>query len=215
MKKYFEQLRPLERRLVAGVGVILFIVLNWVFVKPHYGDWSDLHGRLDDANRKLTLYRAAIAQKPALEKEVNTLQSNGGYVPQEDQAINFIRAIQSQAIDSGVAIVNTSRQITHTNDAFFVEQVQNINVSATDEQLVDFLYKLGSGASMIRVRDLELQPDTTRMRLMANIRLVASFQKSPDAKPAAADRKSAPVTPVTPDKRPGLAPMTRTTVKVK
>ena len=31
--------------------------------------------------------------------------------------------------------------------------------SATDEQLVDFLYKLGSDASMVRVRDLELQPD--------------------------------------------------------
>ena len=38
--------------------------------------------------------------------------------------------------------------------------MQNINVIADDEQLVDFLYKLGSGASMIRVRDLELQPDT-------------------------------------------------------
>lgn len=215
MKKYFEQLRPLERRLVVGVGVILFIVLNWVFVKPHYGDWSDLHDRLDSANRKLKLYGAAIAQKPQLEKEVNVLQSDGGYVPQEDQAINFIRTIQSQAIESGVAIVNTSRQVTHTNDAFFIEQVQNINVSATDEQLVDFLYKLGSGVSMIRVRDLELQPDNTRMRLMANIRLVASFQKSPNAKPAAANPRSIPTAPITPEKRPGLAPMNRSTVKVK
>jgi hypothetical protein len=47
---------------------------------------------------------------------------------------------------------------------------------------VDFLYKLGSGASTIRVRDLELQPDPPHQRLSANIRLVASYQKNP--KPA-------------------------------
>jgi hypothetical protein len=66
-----------------------------------------------------------------------------------------------------------------------VEQVQNITVLATEEQLVDFLYKLGTGASMIRVRDLELQPDQPRQRLVANIKLVASYQKNPPAASAA------------------------------
>ena len=70
------------------------------------------------------------------------------------------------------------RQMTRTNDAFFVEQIQNINVTATDEQLVDFLYKLGSDASMIRVRDLELQPDPPHQKLNANIKLVASYQRN-------------------------------------
>ncbi len=50
---------------------------------------------------------------------------------------------------------------------------------------MDFLYKLGSGASMIRVRDLELQPDPPRQRLSANIRLVASYQKNSTAAAAA------------------------------
>ena len=50
---------------------------------------------------------------------------------------------------------------------------------------MDFLYKLGSGASMIRVRDLELQPDPPHQRLSANIRLVASYQKNPTAATAA------------------------------
>jgi Tfp pilus assembly protein PilO len=87
-----------------------------------------------------------------------------------------MRVIQSQSAESGVGIASTSRQTTHTNE-FFVELVQNINVIATDQQLVDFLYKLGSGASMIRVRDLELQPDPVHQHLNANIRLVASYQK--------------------------------------
>ena len=72
----------------------------------------------------------------------------------------------------------------HTNQ-FFVEQVQNINVLATEDQLVDFLYKLGSASSMIRVRDLTLQPDPPHQRLTADIRLVASYQKNPTPATAA------------------------------
>jgi type II secretory pathway component PulM len=214
MKKYFDQLRPMERRLVVGVGVTLLVVLNWLFVWPHFGDWSKLNLRLNNAEITLKNYQAMIAQKPALEKQVTSIQNDSGYVPQEDQGINFIRTIQSQAIQSGVAIVNTSRQATHTNDAFFIEQVQNITVSATDEQLVDFLYKLGSGASMVRVSDLELQPDQSHMRLAANIKLVASYQKTPAVKPAAPAPKPA-TTAATLGLKPTLPAMNLSNAKPK
>jgi type II secretory pathway component PulM len=183
MNKYFSQLRPMERRLVVAAAVVVFLVLNAVFIWPHYSDWSSLRGRLDDAQRKLKLYQTAVDQTAAYEAQVKKFASQGESVAAEDQAINFTRTIQSQSIASGVQLQNTSRQITRTNDAFFVEQVQNISVLATEEQLVNFLYNLGSGASMIRVRDLELQPDAPRQRLSASIKLVASYQKnSPSAK---------------------------------
>ena len=185
MKKYFEQLRPLERRLVVGVAVVLVIVLNAVFIWPHFKDWGDLRHRLDQARSDLARNQKASAQIPALTVEVKKFESEGQFVAPEDQGINFMRTIQMQSAQSGVQLQNTSRQITHTNDAFFVEQIENIVVVATEEQLVDFLYKLGSGASMIRVRDLELQPDAPRQRLSANIRLVASYQKNPPAASAA------------------------------
>jgi Tfp pilus assembly protein PilO len=185
MKKYFAQLRPLERRLVVGVAVVLVIVLNWAFVWPHFADWGDLSRRLNDANTKLKTYEAAVAQKPELEKSVKIFASEGGFVKLEDQGVNFLRAIQQQSAQSGVQLQNTSRPITNTNDVFFVTQVQNINVLATEEQLVDFLYKLGSGSSMIRVRDLTLQPDQPHQRLSADIRLVASYQKNPTPATAA------------------------------
>ena len=188
MKKYFAQLRPMERRLVVGVAVLLVLVLNAVFIWPHFSDWGNLRGRLNEAHRKLKLFQAGVAQIPALQADVKKFESAGEFVAPEDQGINFMRTIQAQSAQSGVAIVNTSRQLTHTTDAFFIEQVENINVLATEEQLVDFLYKLGSGASMIRVRDLELQPDPPRQRLNANIRLVASYQKSP---PSAAKNSTA------------------------
>jgi hypothetical protein len=188
MKKYLAHLRPMERRLVVGVAVVLVVVLNAVFIWPHFSDWGKLRQRLDDAHRKLKLYQTAVAQIPSLAAQVKAFASEGQFVALEDQSVNFMRTVQSQSAQSGVAIVNTSRQLTRTNDVFFIEQVQNINVLATEEQLVDFLYKLGSGASMIRVRDLELQPDQPRQRLSANIRLVASYQKNPQ--PASAAKNS-------------------------
>lgn len=177
MKKYFAQLRPLERRLAIGVVVIVIVVLNWWFVWPHFSDWGNLQRRGDTARQKLKLYSTTISQSANYEALIKKIASDGEFVAPEDQSINMMRTINSQSARSGVGIVNTSRQMTRTNE-FFTEQTQNINVIATDSQLVDFLYKLGNDASMVRVLDLELQPDAARQHLNANIRLVASYQKN-------------------------------------
>jgi Tfp pilus assembly protein PilO len=192
MKKYFAQLRPFERRLAVGVVVMLFLVLNGVFIYPHFSDWGNLRHRMVVARGKLNLYQAAIAQMPAYQAQVNSLQIQGSPVELEDMAVNMLRTIQSQSAESGVRLVNNSRQSPRGDDPFFVEQVQTIEVQANDMQLVDFLYKLGSGASMIRVRDLELQPDAPHQNLNAHITLIASYQKNVSAdnlKPATAKAK--------------------------
>ncbi len=190
MKKYFEHLRPMERRLVIGVLVVVFLVVNWLEVWPHFSDWGDYSRRLDSARNKLGLYQSAAARVPQLQAEVGTFESAGDFVPPEDQSIDLMRTIQGQASASGFGIQNFSRKLVNTNDAFFIEQAQNITVMATEDQLVDFLYKLGSGASMIRVHDLDLQPDFPHYHLSANIKLVASYQKS--SKPPAAAGKASP-----------------------
>ena len=178
MKKYFAQLRPLERRMAIGVLVVLFLVLNWVFIWPHFYDWGNLRRSGDAARAKMKLWQTAIDQSASYEALVKKFATEGEFVAPEDQAISFTRTIAAQGAASGVGVGVYSPSRTVASDAFFVEQVQNISVTANDEQLVDFLYKLGSGASMIRVRGLELQPDPTRTHLNASIRLVASYQKT-------------------------------------
>ena len=117
-------------------------------------------------------------------------ESQGQFVAPDDQTINFMRTIQQQASQSGFGVEGYSPVRMQTNQ-FFMEQYQTINVHATEVQLVDFLYKLGSGGSLIRVRNLELQPDTARQHLNAGIQLVASYQKNAqtDLKPATASKK--------------------------
>jgi Tfp pilus assembly protein PilO len=177
MKKYFANLRPLERRLVVGVAVVVLIVLNWAFIWPHFSDWSNYQKRLDNANATLAKYRAAVAQIPDLQTQLKKYESEGEVVAPEDTSINLMRTIQAQAAACGFGIQSFSRSLMNTNQ-FFVEQVQNITVLAPEEQLVDFLYRLGSGSSLIRVRDLSLQPDVPHQRLSADIQLVASYQKN-------------------------------------
>jgi Tfp pilus assembly protein PilO len=181
VKKYFAQLRPLERRLAVGVMVVLFLVLNAVFVWPHHSDWSDLKARLKTAHDDLKRDQNVLLEKPKYDTLVKNLEGQGEVVAPEDMGVNMLRTIQNQSEQSGVAIGNTSPRMTKDTDEFFSEQTLNINVSANDEQLVDFLYKLGSGGSMIRVRDLELQTDPSKTHLNAGIMLVASYQKNATA----------------------------------
>lgn len=179
MKKFFAQLRPMERRLAVGVLVVLILVLNWLFIWPHFSDWSKLQTRLNTAHRKLDLYRTTIADTSKYEALVKSYEGQGQFIPPEEQSFTFLRTVREQAAASGVGIANYGRASTKTNE-FFTEQSQGpVSVIADDAQLVDFLYKLGEGASMVRVRDLDLQPDQPHQHLNANIELVASYQKKP------------------------------------
>ena len=179
MKKYFEQLRPLERRLVIGVGVMLVLVLNYVYVWPHFSDWSNLSNRKRNAESTLKHYQDTIARTPELQKQAAMYETKGEFVQPEDQSITLMQTIQHQSAASGVQLQGFSHSTSRTNDMFFVQQVQNITTVSPEDALVDFLYKLGANSSMIRVLDLSLQPDPPHQRLIADIQLVASYQKSP------------------------------------
>ena len=100
-------------------------------------------------------------------------------VPEQDQAVQFSRLIVNQAAQSGVSINNMSggRQASMVNNPFFVEQNETIQLQSGVKQLVDFLYNLGAGASLIRVKVLTVQPDAAHQGLSTHVTLVASYQK--------------------------------------
>lgn len=207
MKKFFAQLRPMERRLAVGVLVVLIIVLNWIFIWPHFSDFGDYHRRKGDAEQKLVSYQTAIKELPKYQDLVHSYEKQGESVAPDDQALNFLHTVQMQAASSQLVVQFGGRN-TRTNQ-FFAELSQGITALATDSQLIDFLYKLGSGASMMRVRDLDLQPDAAHQHLNANITLVASYQKKPSAPapatPAApAPAAPAPSAPATPKPAPAV-----------
>jgi len=186
-------LRPFEKRLVVAVGVILFLVVNAWFVFPHFSDLRRTQARRAEVLKKLQLWQAECEQIPKYRAAIAGMVGEGAEVPLEDQQHNFSSTILMQQSQSGVNVTSTGRTTPHTND-FFIELTQTIQAQSGEPQLVDFLYKLGDGGSLIRVRGLTVRPDPPRQQLVANVTLVASYQKNPPKKaaPAAQTASSKP-----------------------
>jgi len=217
MKEFFARLNPTERRFVVGVGVVFFLVVNIVWVWPHFGDWGRTRAELDKWRGLLAQFATGTNQIPTLKKQIDDYGGKGSFVPPEEQTVSFFRQIQNQAAASHVGIISmgSSRAPVATENPFFVEQNQTITLQSQEKELVDFLYQLGADPkSLIRVRVLSVQPDPPRQNLTARVTLVASYQrKSPvaatttpaagkSATPPAGTKTSTPTTPVAPAARP-------------
>ncbi len=195
-------LQPHEKRwLIVGL-LIVAAVLNYWLVWPYFGEWSQLgtdRQKLDDSRNR---YLSEIGKKAAYEKKLKDLQKAGAEVVQEDQANRLQSTLITQANANGVQAgnfkpLNTSSRASGQTNAFFDEQQMTFDVTASEPELVGFLYSLGSGDSMIRVRDISrLRLDPSQTRLTAQITVVASFQKKPKAPPkVAAPAKASPSAP--------------------
>jgi len=187
MKSAFDRLnlRPFERRLVVGVATVVFVVLNLVFVWPHFNDRTKALQDLEAARDRLAKYEKEITGAAEFQRKVRAIESEAEPVPPEEQGLQFSLTIQEHVNRSGVNFMGNSRETTRTNQ-FFLERSQTVNLMSTEQQLVDFLYNIGAVGSMIRARDLSLRPDASRQKLSGNIKLVASYQKKTPPKPAPA-----------------------------
>lgn len=203
MKSAFDRLnlRPFERRLVVGVGTVLFVALNMVFVWPYFSEYDKTVEARQTAERLLDKFQKEIAQKADVEKKIRAIESAAEPVPEEDQGTEFELAINRLASQSGVNITGSSRMTTQTNQ-FFLERSKTVTFIAEQQQLVDFLYSLGSGGSLTRVRDISLRPDAPKQRLTGNVKIVASYQKKAPPRPVTAPAANAPAGKTVKPERP-------------
>ncbi len=176
-------LRPGERRLLVAVLVAVIVVLNIWLVIPHLlnGDLGIAQNKLAGARTTLANYEREIAKEKEYRRRLRDLEGAGSAVATAEQALQLQRSVQTQAQSSGVAVLSIdSRGKSGPSKPtdFFEEQTVSVTVNTGDAELVDFLYKLGSGNSLIRVRDLTLGPDQTQIKLNGTITLTASYQKA-------------------------------------
>jgi hypothetical protein len=205
MKAFWNNLRPLEKRLVFGVGVFFLVLANFWIIVPHFSDWAAVQARRDKALRTLDVYNKELSKKGNIELLIRQLEGEGLAVPAEEQQTHFATAIQNQAAQSQVSINQSGRQQVKTNQ-FFLEVSQTIAVQSKESQLVDFLYNLGVGNSLVRVRDLRLRPDPPRQQLQADIKLAASYQKKAAPRVVTAPGAKTPVSPTPTNKPPAPKP---------
>lgn len=215
MKSYLDNLRPFERRLVVGIATVVFIVLNFAFVFPHFSDWGHVKDRLAVAQKTLGKFQEEISHTNTIDKLVKTLESEGSVVPAEEQAAEFSRAVNLQADQSHVSINNFGKMSERITQ-FFIEKSQPLILASKEDELVDFLFKLGDGNSLIRVRGLTVRPDPPRQNLSTTVTLVASFQKKmPVRATAPASGRPAPAAAKTSAAAPKPAPVSGPTATAK
>lgn len=196
-------LRPQEKRILAAVLVVVLVLVSIFFVWPKLGQRPKLVSSLEASRKKLQSYQAEIARVPDYQSRLRDLEGQGSAVLREEQALQLMRTVQTQASEHEVPITSTrvgapSPSTTATN-AFFDEQTVIVGVNTRERELVNFLYSLGTGNSMIRVRDMDLRPDPPRYKLNGSITLVASYQKknpAPSATPRGATNVTARATNV-------------------
>ena len=184
MKGLFDKLnlRPQERRWVVGVGIIVFVVLNFWLVFPRFGDLGRTQQRKSDAEKTLKKFKDELGRKQHHERELKRLESVGAYLPSEEQALELQREVYQQAQQAGVMIVRSdaSRGLSQQRtNSFFEEQTLVVVVNTGERELVDFLWSLGKGQSLTRVSSMRLQRDPSQTKLSGDLTLVKSFQKKP------------------------------------
>jgi hypothetical protein len=179
MKEFWARLNSTERRFVVGVAVVFFLVINIVWVWPHFGDWSETRGRMEGAKRQLVTFETGTNLIPELIKQRDKYMGQGQIVQEENQALDFSRLVMNQTTMFGIIPQNTSyRREAGATNSFFLEQSATMSLDTTEKQLVDFLYSVGAGSnSLIRVKVLSVQPEPQHTRLNTRLTLVASYQK--------------------------------------
>jgi Tfp pilus assembly protein PilO len=180
-------LRPQERRLVVMAVAVLAVVLHFWFVQPYFREWGRVKEELDKVRRTLKTYQAEIARTNEYEAKRFKLEIQGSSLPAEQQAqanilIGRIQAVADQSKLSVGNLAPLGRSRTGKTNEFFEEQTISLTVNPSGPQeLVDFLYAIGSGDLLVRVKELSVNPDASQTKLMATMKLVASFQRKTPA----------------------------------
>lgn len=203
MKEYlakFSALKPQERRFIIVVAVGIFVGLNWAFVWPYWGDLGRQQLKMHTAETTLSKYRAEFARTNQYIAAINKITASERDVPAEDQAIHFDSSYRDHAVANKVLIISSSRPSIHTNE-FFIEHEVGVNVQAKESDLVDFLWSLGDGDSLIRVKAVGLHPDPSHQQLAAGLTIVASYKRTKPG-PVSAAKPAAAAPPTTQPKVP-------------
>lgn len=174
--------RPGERRLLFLVLAVVFVVVNVIFVWPRFGDWKTVQQELEEARAKRADYQKEIDRTPEYKGQISEMEGQGSAVLPADQGLDLLRTVQEKAQRANVVITQTrstsaATAATRTN-SYFDEKAITVGVNTGTAELIEFLHSIGAGDSMIRVRDMDLRPDQPHYKLLGNITLVASYQKT-------------------------------------
>ena len=177
-------LQPAERRMVLVAMVVMVALLSYWFVWPKWDEYQKIERGLEETGRLKARYLSETTKTNAYAKRLLELQTSGAQLAGDDAANRLQADVNREAASAGVQILSmipstvSARVGGSQTNQFFDDLQVTVALNAGEPELVAFLYALGSGASMVRVRDVSnLRLDPSQTRLTATITFVASVQK--------------------------------------
>lgn len=207
MLKLFDRLKltPSERRLVVGIIAVAFLVANYWVVWPRFGDFKTVSEDIAAMERKKKIFQQEIDRRPTYEVLLRKLQAQGSVLPVGEERIAFRSDMERLAREVGLMVprwgeVLPERSGQTTNAFFEAIGITLQGATGTERQFVEFLHRVGTSNSTIRVKELSLAPGNFDSRaqgktnLVGTLKLVASVQKPAPkaAAPAAGTAATAP-----------------------
>lgn len=183
MNAFFDNLnlRPGERRLIVIVGIVTFVVLNFLFVWPHSEKWRQSLSDLDNARTELADYQATAAELEPTSQKLSSVESGGAALLNDVDSEHLLTTIQNETSRHQVNVKDyfgQSESALGTNDLFIERTLPIQYINTPDTNLVALLVAVGTGDSLIRVRDITIQTDPSRTKLHGRITFVASYRGS-------------------------------------
>ena len=172
-----------ERRLVMSVVVLLVAVLAWMAfdsIEPP----AKTNAAIAKIETDLKRWGTERANHAKYKGQIRDLEGMSSAVAKEEQEVDMSRTVNKLEGSSGINVTRQHRVNTSTND-FFIEKSMRIDFSGKENQIVDFLWKLGEDDSLVRVSEMRIKPDKNRTRLEGWMRLTSSYQKNFIAPPPA------------------------------
>jgi hypothetical protein len=180
-------LRPNERRILVAIGFLIFVVLNWTFVRPLFGQWDKAQKELEAARKTQQAYQTEIAKAPTYKALEEELRREGNEVLSEQLQLQRI-VVEQHAAAAGIvpSILPISAASATSSKAsdFFENQVLRLDFSTYSTNFVEWLVALATGNNAIRVEDMTLKPDTTGQKISGTIKFVASYKRKTPARSA-------------------------------
>lgn len=189
-------LNAYERRLIGGVLLGIFFVVNLMLVGPKFSEWGEVRAQRESAQQKLRVYQVVLNKRGGLEEHLAKLESSGMKVLPEERASKLFELIQQKLRENKLPAAGlqdnrpSSRagNLRKPKEEFFEQNTYSLNINADYKQLIDFLVAIGGDEDlMIRVGRLHIE--LAGHQLNCRITLIANYQPQPSGNSSVLQRR--------------------------
>jgi hypothetical protein len=165
--------------------MLVFVLLNMWFVWPFFGEWGRVQNDLDKGRATLARYNAEIDRRAQYERKQRELEQTGSEMLSSET--DFQRIVSSQAASAGVYVsdlrTGAAASLGTKTNQFFEEQSIVVQFTSGGKEIVDFLVGIAAQNAMIRVREMNIRPDSSQTKLAGSITFVGNYSR-PQSNPA-------------------------------